>query len=451
MSQPERLTDWLGLDPENLDEIARHRNNVEQDRYDARLFGDLAKASGKLGALEQRQPETWPSLLRDLWASFYKASPELVPEGRVNPAHRVNRPVVQRILDDAETEQTRLTTMLDETASALAAAAAGERLLHEIEQRPELREPMRHAKEAAEATDDGQAEAAAAAAEAALQREAASVRRAVRAAIQTGRDEAEKLQAALAGWGLEPGDLSRVPMERRFDLVGRLMNPKMRRLAEQVGRMRNLARSRQKQRIQHERDEIHSITLGSDLAHVLPAELAMIRHPLRRLDFYRRFTEGQLLQYELTARKAQGHGPMVALIDCSGSMQGDPLDWAIAVALALVDTAARQKRRAAVLFFDTRVIKEIQFNPGERDTDKVLQVAETGVAGGTDYLPALARAVEIIGDGARFRQADVLMVTDGLCQVAEAFLATLKAEKQRLGIRIWSVLIGSDPYGELSK
>lgn len=450
MPQPQRVTDLLGLSAETLAEVTRHPNNVEQDRYDGRLFADLAKASGKLGDLQRQQPETWPSLLRDLWASFYKASPELVPEGRVNPAHRVNRPFVQKVLDDPETEQTRLSTMLDETASALAATAAGERLLQEIQNRPELKAPMQRAKRAAAELDgEEQAEATAAAAQAELEREATAVRRAVRVAVQAGQDEAEKLAAALAGWGLEPGDLSRVPMDRRFDLVGRLMNPKMRRLADQVGRMRNLARSRQKQRIQHERDELHSITIGNDLAHVLPAELAMLRHPLRRLDFYRKFTEGQLLQYELTARKSQGHGPMVALIDCSGSMQGDPLDWAIAVALALIDTAARQKRRAAVLFFDTRVLKEIRFEPGERDTAKVLDMAETGVAGGTDYMPALNRAFEIIGEGGKFKQADVLMVTDGLCQVDDT---QIRAEKQRLNVRIWSVLIGgSDPLGELAK
>ena len=177
----------------------------------------------------------------------------------------------------------------------------------------------------------------------------------------------------------------------------------------------------------------------------------MCSSDLRRLDFYRRYTEAQLLEYELRAEERKGRGPMVVLVDCSGSMSGQPLDWAVAVALGLADTAARQRRWTTVVFFDTRILAEVEFAPGEKDAHKIVQVATVGVAGGTDYEPALARAREKIASATQYRQADVVMITDGVCRVGDEFLAEFLEAKRRLEFRVWSVLVGQDPYGELKR
>lgn len=446
------VSDLFGVSPALLAR-AVWQNNIDQDKYDCRLYGDLRAASTELRSLEAQGMATFPALLQDIWAIFYKANPELVPEGRVDAAHRINRPYVERMLEDKTVQEARLTTMLDELSAALATLEAGKRLLEEINQRPELKSAMNRLDFGSEAGEELSEELAAEALQEAqqmLQEAAREVRRAVRAATEAGRDKAQELQAALAGWGLEPGDLQRVPLEQRLELAQRLLRPQFKKLADLVGRFRNLARARQKEKLKKERDELHGITVGADIARVLPAELAMLRHPLRRLDFHRRYTEKQLLQYELRTREPQGRGPIVCLVDASGSMSGDPMAWAVAVALGLVDTAARQRRRAAVILFDTRVLAEYEFAPGERDVEKVVGIATTGTAGGTDYVPALQRAVELIGTDA-YDKADVVMITDGVCQVPGEYLGKFLKAKEHFKFRVWSVLVGSDPYGELKR
>lgn len=432
-----------------------NENNIAQDRYDNTLYAELLNASSELARLEEAAPlGTWSALLRDIWAGFYKASPELVPEEDLNPPYRANRPFVERFLEDKTTAEARITTMLDELSSAVATITTGQKLLEEINRREELKQALNQAAKARQAEIDGAPEIAnelANQARQALQEAAREIRRTVRQAVQAGRDEANQLRSALAGWGLEPGDLSRGPLSDRLKLAECLLVPRFRKLADLVGRFRNLARTRQKEKLKKDRDELYGITIGADLSRILPAELAALDHPLRRLDFYRRFTERQLLQYELKARKPVGRGPMIVLVDCSGSMGGEPLDWAIAVLLGLFDTATRQKRSMVAIFFDTRIVQEIECKPGEKDPEKLMAMATIIVGGGTDYTPALSRAIELIAQD-RYQKADVVMITDGICRLREPFLQHLFEEKRTKKFRIWSVLIGShDPYGELSK
>lgn len=449
MPRNSNLAELLGVLPHQF----MKTNNIEQDRYDARLYRDLLEASPELGNLAGQGPATWPALLQDIWAGFYKAGPELVPEEQVETAHRTNRPFVERFLEDQTTAEARLTTVLDELSAGLATLATGRKLLEEIKERPELKQALEQAEEALQTGEDGNEEMAAgfiAQAQQALQQAAREVRRAVRVAAEAGQEKAQELQQALAGWGLEPGDLQRVPLGERLKLAERLTGPRLKRLADLVGRFRNLARARQKEKLKKERDEIHGITIGADLGRVLPAELAMLKNPLRRMDFYRRYTEKQLLQYELRAKEKLGRGPVICLIDASGSMAGAPMDWAIAVALGLLDTATRQRRRTAVIFFDTRVLAEYEFAPGERDIEKIIAIATTGTAGGTDYEPALERARKLILES-KYEKADIVMVTDGICRVSENFLEDFLLNKKLYNFRTWSVLIGYGSAEELKR
>jgi uncharacterized protein with von Willebrand factor type A (vWA) domain len=447
------LSSFLGVSEETFRHLAPGKNNIHQDKYDRTLFDELMAASDKLIDLAAKGPATFPALLRDIWATYYKTAPELMPEERVDVVHRVNRPFVERLQEDKTVQETRLVTMLDELSAGVATIETGRKLLEELKQRPELEKAMEYAQAAANHAAEGSNRPATELADLAqqtLQQAAREVRRTVRAVAEAGKEKAEELQQALAGWGLEPGDLKRVPMEERLKLAERLTGPKLKKLADLVGRFRNLARARQREKLKKERDELHGITVGADLSRVLPAELAMLRHPLRRLDFYRRYTEKQLLQYELLTKEKLGRGPIICLVDASGSMNGEPMDWAVAVALALLDTATRQKRKAAVIFFDTRVLAEYLFTPGERDIEKFVAIATTGTAGGTDYVPALTRAMELmIMDG--YDKADIVMVTDGICQVPDTFLQGFFEYKRIFNFRVWSVLIGYGSPRELTR
>jgi uncharacterized protein with von Willebrand factor type A (vWA) domain len=448
--------------------IQSSHDNVKQDALDKAIFGDLAEESGELRSLNARNSEPWPSLLNDIWATYYKANPELVPEDQVSLAAQVNREFVKRIHEDPTTELTRVSTVLDELAAGVATVAAGQALAGEVEQREELQKAQRQAQEAQKmeqaaerAERAGNQDAAQEArekmqqcsdrAKELLQGAAQDMRRAVRVAMQAGQKKAEEVQEALGGWGMEPGELSTMPLGERLQLAQKVTTWKLRKIADLIGRFRNLARSRQKQKVKRSRDEIHSITLGSDLGHVLPQELGLLRHPILKKDFLRRFVEGGLMQYELETNEPKGRGPIIALIDVSGSMGDERLEWAIATALALVDTAARQHRKAAVIFFNAVIVKEVHFEPNERNMEKFLEVATMGTSGGTSYEPAIMRALELIQQ-VGYKEGDIMLLTDGECGVTEQRKALFLAEQKRLGFRVWGILTGHDydMYGTLT-
>lgn len=470
-------------------------NNVEHDRFDSRLYGELYEACEEIRKLENNEGafETFPELLSDFFYSFYKAAPRLAAEEAVEePMSRANRPFVERLLEDDETARTRISTRLDDMSSALAALAAGEKVLEEIEGRPDLADFIEQAasesqedengedqgqdegqdqEEGQDGEEDGEEDGDNTGEQAGEETGTTEsgqpsppsapprdLRRAIRAAAEAGAEEAEQTQEALDGWGISPADLSQVPLGERIELARSLRNPRFKRLFDLVGRMRNLAHAKARESVKSRTDEIHSVELSGDLSRMLPAELAAglaSGSRARTLDFYRRFIEGEVLSYELTANEPQAKGPIVAAIDCSDSMGfngGLNMQWAAAVALALVDLAAggskgagvgADKRPAALVFFNESVKKVVKFSPGERDPHKLLEVATVGASGGTRYEPAWKQMFTLCGESAH-EGADMLFVTDGICRVPEEFAAWIREEKARLGASAYSVLLGSE-------
>lgn len=466
-------------------------NNVCHDRFDARLYGELHGACEEIRNLEGREDafETFPELLSDFFYSFYKAAPSLADEDSVDKKQgKANRPFVERLLEDDETRRTRINTRLDDMSAALAALAAGEKVLEEIEDRPELSEFVEQASSEDERPDEEQDDAEEGDSRTETpdpdEQEAPSqpdpdarqtapspppappqappprdLRRAIRAAAEAGAEDAEATEEALAGWGLDPADLASVPLGERIELARQLRNPRFKGQFDLVGSMRNLAHAKASEKVKSRSDEIHSIELSGDISRMLPSELAAgLASPSRerRLDFYRRFAEGQILSYELMADEKQAKGPIVAAIDCSASMSGHNMQWAIAVALALVDLAsggganASDKRPAALVFFNESVKKTVRFAPGERDPYKLLEVATTGASGGTAYEPAIKQVFALCEESAH-QGADVLLVTDGICRVPEEFSQWVREEKSRMNSSFYSVLIGSTQSGELQR
>lgn len=426
---------------------ARERSeaNVDTDALDRIFYDDVRKVSTEIQALEEAKPAPWPAVPPDLWAAYYKPNPQLVPEEIVRPSHLVNRKFLEKLLEDPVYQQTHIATRFDDLASALAALTTGRKLLEEIEERPELKQAYDIANQAEEAQQAGNDEGAEAIAQTILDSlagQSQAMRRAVRIASEAGQEKANEVSQAMAGWGQEAvGDLSRMPIEQRLNLLNQLLTPRFFALARLIGRMRSIARQRQRDRIEHRRDEIHSITLGRDLGRVLPYEIAMLKNPDRRFDFFRRYTEGQLLQYDLRAREPMERGPMIVLVDKSGSMGvGGAMDRASAVALALADTASRQKRQAAVIHFDTKVHQTEELKPGERDIQKMIRICNVGPSGDTLYDPVFIVAMDM-SQRSEYKRADVVLITDGICELG--MLAAVLDWKKRTGTRIWSVLISN--------
>lgn len=196
--------------------------------------------------------------------------------------------------------------------------------------------------------------------------------------------------------------------------------------------------------------EVHGTRRSDDLMRILPSELVNLEDDTLELLFYAHLLEHNLMSYALKGtnaddstasnQQAQRTGPVVALLDTSGSMQGEPMLKAKALLLTCATRLASEGRSLHVLLFgDAGQLREYRLESAA-GTSGLLAFLAQGFGGGTDFTAPLRRAVDIIDHHPQFLKADVLLISDGDCQVDESFETSLKEHKERLGFAIYSVL-----------
>lgn len=272
------------------------------------------------------------------------------------------------------------------------------------------------------------------------------IKRAELCAVRTAQELQDAAEDGATAWGLGLGGGRRGSAAAQLELGRRLArNPKLKRLAQMVGRMRESAFRLRKRTFERANEETHAVERGAALARLLPQELVGIRHPVLRRDFHRRFLEGDLQVYELRGVEEKGRGPLVVCLDGSSSMAGDKELWSKAVALTLLEIARRQRRLFRFLCFSSadQPLWSLDLNPGPRyevDERKVYDLAEYFPGGGTDFEVPLSAAADCLRVS-RYKRGDIVLITDGECRVSPEWLARFREDKARLGFFVFSVLI----------
>jgi len=273
------------------------------------------------------------------------------------------------------------------------------------------------------------------------------LRDALREAVTAAHGQLDEVEAELAGFcGWGQGEMrSGGDVDEKARLAALLRtSEKLRRLGVMAGRMRRIAMLKRRTRSKHARDEVSDIERGNDLARVLKSEAVKLTDPALALDFARGFVEGTLTQYRLHGRERQGRGPVVILVDSSGSMEGEREVWSKAVALALLQLAAADKRRCRVVQFDDGVRRVDDFVPGKVDGRAVMEAMAPFFGGGTNFEQPLSTAMEAINDDVGLKQADVILITDGEAEVSDAFRASWAQARKKHEVTVFAVAIGGD-------
>lgn len=199
-------------------------------------------------------------------------------------------------------------------------------------------------------------------------------------AVQKALDDVSDVRDFLQAWGMEEGNAAnRITYEHKKRALQRLRkSKKIKELTELVGRMKKLAINEQKQKAPEGAEAIKSVVTGNDIVAVLPSEKAQLASKNRNLrrNFYRKYYQKELLQYDMDVYESMGRGPMIVCVDTSGSMEGERENWSKAVALALLEIATNQKRNYACLHYDSRVQHVWEIPYGELKPDDVFDIAE---------------------------------------------------------------------------
>lgn len=209
--------------------------------------------------------------------------------------------------------------------------------------------------------------------------------------------------------------------------------------------------------------EITGVRPSQRIEHMLASEAVMLRHPVLKKLWRARHAEARLLSWEMQAQltdwrvdplarptaraapgepEAQERGPLILCLDTSGSMQGAPELIAKAVAIAAVRAAAQQGRGCKLIAFGgPDELLEHDLTAGPAGLQALLALMAQGFDGGTDIQTPIERAIAAV-HSARWRSADLLIVSDGEFGCVPDTLQRLDEARARLGLRVQGVLVG---------
>ncbi|MCW5667734.1 MAG: VWA domain-containing protein [Piscinibacter sp.] len=211
--------------------------------------------------------------------------------------------------------------------------------------------------------------------------------------------------------------------------------------------------------------ELRGIRHSGRLERMLGSEAMQIRHPVLHKLWRARLAESRLLTYESEALLVERvpdpsgrtpaaardeaqplqRGPMILAVDTSGSMRGAPENIAKAAVLQALRVAQRERRGCLLIAFGgpgELVERELR---DERDPaaglDALFELLGQSFDGGTDVQAPIERAVARVHE-ARWRSADLLIVSDGEFGCTPATLAALDDARRTLGLRVQGILVG---------
>lgn len=270
------------------------------------------------------------------------------------------------------------------------------------------------------------------------------IAKAMQEATKTALDDVREMSDFIESWGLEGGDGQRISVDSVKQALERIRNSEeLKKLTKILGRFRSIAKNNLKKKSKGEAGSVKNVTCGRDLVKMLPTEKALLSDSATKPLFYKKYSEKQLLQYEVENNKRKGMGPVVVCLDISGSMSGKKLEWGKAVALALLEVALKQKRNYSLLMFNTRVSNEWEILKGEADPNTIIDIASVGCGGGTNFNKPVTRAMDIILNSKDFKKADITFITDGDCTLDREKEDDFIDIKTKKNVKVQTIVIDS--------
>ena len=283
---------------------------------------------------------------------------------------------------------------------------------------------------------------------------ASAVRRALRQAMREAQSAVEVAEASTAAvgeaLGLHAGTgPSHVETLHDLDQVRQLWallkdDPAMRHIAEMAGRLQRLGQAHKRCQVTPAVGRIKGITVGGDLDRILPSELAGLRstNRIQRLATLGKIVGKRALQYEMQGEESETRGPILVLLDESGSMRGESEQWSKAVALALLTTATQQKRAWWLCGFASDITHEHLMLPGHGNSPALLDALAMRASGGTNFELPMTRALQVLREQPALYKADMILVTDGEADITPDLLAAINHHRQTDSLHVYVVGIG---------
>jgi len=226
-------------------------------------------------------------------------------------------------------------------------------------------------------------------------------------------------------------------------------NQQLQRIAELAGKLKRVANAAKRSKVNRAVGPVKGIELSGDIGRIIPSELADLNSsiPVLRLAALSKIIEKRALSYKQEGEQPEAKGPVVVLVDESGSMEyGQRNAWAKALALSLLSTCSEQNRSWHLAGFSYGINHTVTIEPKQAKLDEIAKHLCRRPDGGTDFDQPLAYACGVIEQKEGFKQADIIIVTDGESDVSEATKARVASLKQRLSLNVYAIGVGYQAF-----
>ena len=285
-----------------------------------------------------------------------------------------------------------------------------------------------------------------------LKKDMAALGAAAKALESAGKevDDLRETQRSLGGDGAIDGQ--RVPAAKLKARFERIKNSRqLRRIMELAGRYRRMAQAKQRQKVLHGQDDVVGVELGADLGRLCPSELVSLGDEDLGADAMRRYLERGLMQRDYRGIEPKARGPIVVVVDESGSMSGDPIAMAKAFALAMAWVARHQDRWICLVGFSGCCpVNVLAMPPGRWDQVAMLDWLEHFYSRGSDRdVPLVELPAAWPSLGCPAGDTDIIQITDAYCHIPLDMARDFRAWKEASKAKYYTIVLGHSEPGDL--
>ena len=461
---------------------------LQSSKLEDCIYRDLSRDDENLESIQQKavpKLHSFPALSRDIFQSFYSLFPKRTDADRLTAeAQKFNAKLLDHVTEDtdyptiksicegrelpayeAASEFTakigaQLDKLLPElggedgtlkTLEKLQAARnqAQQKLMELLEQmrdsvqNPTLEQAVIDAANQAESKTQ-QAEAVAKMVDVTATQNKAVIRQSVSAAVGAAAEKAKEVQTILGAWS-DDGTMEK--NAANTELLQKVRHsPALLDISKHLGRFREIFVQGKRNGYAYGRGETYALELGNDLSRAIGSEFAMLASPQTLPLFVKKYQQRRLKQYRRREPIHKGMGDIICCLDESGSTRGDADAWGKAVALTLLDIAEENRRKFALIHFaGSSECKVDVFLPGQYSMQDKMNAAESFLNGGTDFERPLGEAIQLMDAG--FENADIVFLTDGLCELPEGYLEKLHKEQAARKFTVTGILLDAGSPG----
>jgi uncharacterized protein with von Willebrand factor type A (vWA) domain len=219
------------------------------------------------------------------------------------------------------------------------------------------------------------------------------------------------------------------------------------RICVMAGKYKQLAHGLHKARSKNGFEEATGLESGGDISRLVPSEIMKLGIPELELDLMRRLVERQCLCREFDSEERVGLGPVVLVVDESGSMVGSRNESAKAIALTLAWIARKQGRWCGLVAFSGGTGHRVLSLPPERwNQVDLLDWLQSFLGCGSDQdVPVQEMPAIFTEIGAPLGATDLIYVTDAELRISEKKASAFKAWKASVKARLVSLVLNTDP------